>query len=60
MDYADIINLIGSVGFPIVACLFLFKQNDKLSNTLSELSTTLSGINQRLDNIEDKILGGGN
>lgn len=56
MGYTEIVSLIGSVGFPIVACLFLFKQNDKLSTTLSELSTTLSGINQRLDNIENKVL----
>lgn len=57
MNYADIVNLIGSVGFPIIACCFLFRQNEKLGKTLSELSATLTGINQRLDNIEDKVLG---
>lgn len=56
MAVNDIINLIGSVGFPIVACCVLFRQNDKLGTTLSELSATLQGINQRLDNIEDKVL----
>lgn len=56
MAINDIINLIGSVGFPIVACCVLFKQNDKLSTTLSELTVALQGINQRLDNIEDKVL----
>ena len=56
MEYTEIVNLIGSVGFPVVACIFLFKQNDKLSNTLKELSTTLTSINQRLDNIEKKVL----
>lgn len=56
MNYADIINLISSVGFPIFACVFLFRQNNDLTKTLGELSTTLSGINQRLDNIEKKVL----
>lgn len=56
MEYAELINLISSVGFPIFACIFLFKQNNELNKTLGELSTTLSGINQRLDNIENKVL----
>lgn len=56
MEYAELINMISSVGFPIFACIFLFKQNNELNKTLGELSTTLSGINQRLDNIENKVL----
>lgn len=56
MNYSEIISAISSVGFPIVACVVLFKQNGKLSETLAELSATLTGINQRLDNIENKVL----
>lgn len=55
MDVATITSMISSVGFPIVVCFVLFKQVDKLSNTLVELSATLSSINTRLDNIEDAI-----
>lgn len=55
MDVTTITSLISSVGFPIVVCFVLFKQVDKLSNTLVELSATLSSINARLDNIEDAI-----
>lgn len=52
----EIVSLISNVGFPIACCVVLFLQQNKLSATLSELSTTLNGINQRLDNIENKIL----
>lgn len=55
MDMSTITTLISSVGFPIVACCVLFKQVDKLTGTLAELSTTLSGINKRLDDIEGKL-----
>lgn len=57
MDITAITTLISSVGFPIVACIVLFKQVDKLTTTLAELSTTLTGINQRLDNMEDELKG---
>lgn len=57
----DIITLISNVGFPIACCVFLFKQQNKLTDTLTELSSTMSGIktelsniNMRLDNLEDK------
>lgn len=55
MDFEVWINLIGSVGFPIAACVFMFKQNSKLSDTLAELSTTLTLMNERISNIENKI-----
>ncbi len=55
MDLNEIVNVLGNGFFPIAACAFMFYQNNKLSNTLAQLSTTLSGINQRLDNIEDKL-----
>lgn len=51
----DIVTLISNVGFPIACCIFLFKQQTKLTDTLTELSNTLTSINVRLDNIEDSI-----
>lgn len=51
----EFIALISNVGFPIACCIYLFINQSKLLNTLSELSATLTGINQRLDNIEDSL-----
>lgn len=51
----EFIQLISNVGFPIACCIYLFINQNKLISTLSELSATLQCINQRLDNIEEKI-----
>lgn len=55
MDFELLINLVGSVGFPIAACIFMFNQNNKLTGTLAELSTTLTLMNERISNIENKL-----
>lgn len=59
MDVQDIITLISNVGFPIACCCVLFKQQNKLTDTLTTLSNTLAGIDKRLDAIEDKLSKGG-
>lgn len=51
----EFVTLISNVGFPIAACVVLFIQQGKLSNTLSDLSNTLAVMNQRLDDIEKKV-----
>lgn len=51
----EIMQVITNVGFPIACCYVLFKQQNKLTDTLSKLSETLSVINNRLDNIEDAL-----
>ena len=51
----EIQQLISNLGFPIVACIFMFKQNTNLQKSLSELSTTLKAIDTRIDSIENKI-----
>lgn len=48
----EISNLISSVGFPIVACIFMYKQQIKLQETISELSATLKSIDTRISEIE--------
>ena len=57
MDANTIVSIIGSVGFPIVACCGLFYLYDKtikdLTITLTKIDTTLDGIAKRLDSIED-------
>lgn len=48
----EITTLVSTVGFPIVACFVMFKQNDKLTTSLTELTTTLKGIDTRIDQLE--------
>lgn len=45
-------SFINSVGFPIVACVFMFKQNEKLSSSIMELTSTLKVIDERIEKIE--------
>ncbi len=52
---SDIVQIISSVGFPIVACLFMFKQNNDLQKTLNEISQTMVLMNERIKNIEDSF-----
>ena len=51
----EIQELISNVGFPIVACIFMYKQNSELQKSLSELSTTLKAIDTRIDSIENDL-----
>lgn len=56
MDANAIIQAIGSVGFPIVACCALFYLYDKtitkLTATLDKMDKTLDKMFERLDNVE--------
>ena len=51
----EIQELISNVGFPIVACISMYKQNLELQKSLSELSSTLKAIDTRIDNIENDL-----
>ena len=51
----EIQELISNVGFPIVACIFMYKQNLDLQKSLSELSVTLKAIDSRIDSIENDL-----
>ena len=55
MDINGIVELINSVGFPIIACVFMYMQVQKLNNIILELSTTLKAIDSRIDSIQDEI-----
>lgn len=52
---SDLVQIISSVGFPIVACLFMFKQNNDLQKTLNDISQTMILMNERIKNIEDSF-----
>lgn len=50
----DIINLINSVGFPIMACIYLAENNKRLTTLIGDLNVTLKSIEKTLDMKEDK------
>lgn len=56
MEY-DAVSIIGTLGFPIAACIALFYLYDKtikdLTITLAKIDSTLEGIAKRLDAIEE-------
>lgn len=45
-------QFISNVGFPVVACVFMYLQQKDLNKTISELSSTLKSIDTRLDILE--------
>lgn len=55
MDVQAISQLVGSVGFPITACIVMFYQNSKLQQTLAELGTTLTQMSERLSDVESAV-----
>lgn len=54
----SIVQLISNVGFPIACCIVLFMQQNKLTTTLNEISSTMNLISKRLDDIEDSVRKG--
>ena len=52
MDANTVIQAIGSVGFPIVACCALFYLYDK---TITKLTNTLEKVDKTLDKVFDKV-----
>jgi hypothetical protein len=61
MDYTEIINSIGSVGFPIVACVGIFYLYNttikEIVNALSNVTLVLSDVKNTLSKIDDKLDG---
>lgn len=55
MDVSTITQLISSVGFPIVACIYMAISNEKLQKTLQDLTMTLNTMNERLKDVEDAV-----
>ena len=56
MDFETIIATISTVGFPIVCCVVLFNQNNKLRDTLEENTKAIISLTDYIK-IKDK---GGN
>ena len=53
----DLIKVINSVGFPIVAYFMMSRQVSSLHNIVTDLSTTLKSIDTRLTMLEEKREG---
>ena len=56
MEINDIVNIIGSVGFPIVACVFCGYMIFKLQSVILALTVTLEKLDERISHIEDKLI----
>ena len=52
MDVNTVLQAIGSVGFPIVACCALFYLYDK---TITKLTTTLDKVDKTLDKMFERL-----
>lgn len=50
--YEQIVQLISSVGFPIVACIFMYKQN---SETLDKMNDTINSLKDELKELRKDI-----
>ena len=55
MDFNAIMQAISTVGFPIVCCGVLFYQNSKLTETISDLKSTLVENTTILKTIKNKL-----
>lgn len=55
MDLNTISQIVGSMGFPIAACVVMFYQNSRMQETLAKLSETLTLMSSRLSDLEDAV-----
>lgn len=54
MDVNTLISAVSSVGFPIAACCVMFMQNNKLQDTLKDISVVMQKMADSLDDLEKK------
>ncbi len=54
MDVNVLIQAISTVGFPIAACCVMFMQNNKLQDTLKDISVTMQKMADAIDDMEKK------
>lgn len=57
MDYNSVVQAIGSVGFPIVACIGLFWM---INTTMKEFTASIDKLNESILKLTSKIAGGEN
>ncbi len=49
-----LVTLIGSLGFPIVMCLLMYKQNLKMTDVISELKDAITVLTERITSKDDQ------
>lgn len=54
MDLSAISTFIGTLGFPIFACCMMFVQNNKLQDTLKDISVTMQKMADGIQDLENK------
>ena len=52
MDVNDIVTLIGSLGFPVVACVGMFYLYNR---TLKDFTSTLNGIASEIKELREEL-----
>lgn len=52
MDLSTLTTLVGSLGFPIAACCVMFWQNNKLQDTLKDISVTMQKMADSIEDLE--------
>ena len=57
MDVNALVTIISTVGFPIAACCVMFFQNNKLQDTLKDISVTMQKMADGLEDLERKNSG---
>ena len=55
MEVTAVSQLIGSVGFPIAACVVMWFQNDKLQKTLADISVAMQKMADEMNDIESRL-----
>ena len=54
----DVMTLISTVGFPIVACIYMARimraEIQTMTTAVNKLTTVVDDLNERLDRLEDK------
>lgn len=47
----EIVNVISTVGFPIVCCLLMFKQNSSITEALNNNTKVIAELKTKLDTL---------
>jgi len=51
----ELTMFISNVGFPIVACIYMFNLNNKLTESITRLNDTMKSVKDELIMLKNKI-----
>lgn len=55
MDLNAITSLISSIGFPIVACVYLYRANERLRETIDQLRDTIHSNTVAVEALKENL-----